>query len=142
HPYARALVRAAEDLDLPIQPVIGVDEIAGFGLERQTAGGRERLGAPHWCGVKESVTSTLTYRAADGTITGFTLADQLRPDAIETTRALKAAGFALEILSGDRPGAVASVGEALQVEACSAQLMPTQKIARLRELKSAGHKVL
>jgi len=143
HPYARALVRAAQGLDLPIQPVIGVEEIAGFGLERQTASGRERLGAPVWCGLgAKSGTSTLAYRAADGAVTGFTLADQLRPDAAETTRALKAAGLGLEILSGDRPSAVASIGEALQVDACSAQLLPTQKIARLRELKGAGHKVL
>jgi P-type Cu2+ transporter len=143
HPYARALVKAAQDLDLPIQPVIGVEEIAGFGLERQTASGRERLGAPVWCGLSaKSGTSTLAYRAADGAVTGFTLADQLRPDAAETTRALKAAGLGLEILSGDRPSAVASIGKALQVDTCSAQLMPTQKIARLRELKGAGHKVL
>jgi P-type Cu2+ transporter len=143
HPYARAVLKAAQDLDLPVQPAIGVDEIAGFGLERQTAAGRERLGAPHWCGLNdEDATSTLCYRAADGTITGFTLADQLRPDAAETTRALKAAGLHLEILSGDRPSAVALVGDALGVEACSAQLMPTQKITRLRELSSAGRKVL
>ena len=143
HPYAHALVRAAQDLDLPIRPVIGVAEIAGFGLERQTPLGRERLGAPDWCGLQDgNATSTLCYRAADGTLTAFTLADQVRPDAAKTTRALKAAGLALEILSGDGARAVAQVGKALQVEACSAQLMPTQKIARLQELSSAGRKVL
>jgi Cu2+-exporting ATPase len=105
--------------------------------------GRERLGAPDWCGLQDGkATSTLCYRAADGTRTGFTLADQVRPDAAKATRALKAAGLALEILSGDGASAVAQVGEALQVEACSAQLMPTQKIARLQELSSAGRKVL
>ncbi len=36
HPYARALVRAARERGLGIEPVTGVQEMAGFGLERQT----------------------------------------------------------------------------------------------------------
>jgi len=49
------------------------------------------------------------------------------------------AGFALEILSGDRPSAVA---RDLEVQGCGAQLIPTDKVGRLSELAAAGHKVL
>ena len=52
HPYARALVRAARARGSGIEPVTGVQEMPGFGLERQTASGRERLGSPDWCGSK------------------------------------------------------------------------------------------
>jgi P-type Cu2+ transporter len=143
HPYARALVRAARERSLGIEPATGVQETAGFGLERQTALGRERLGSPAWCGLENAeATVTLCYRAADGRLTGFSLADQLRPDAAGTTQGLARAGFALEILSGDRPSVVAAVARDLGVQHFGAQLLPTDKIGRLAALAAAGRKVL
>jgi Cu2+-exporting ATPase len=143
HPYARALVRAAQAQGLGIAPVAGSQEMAGFGLERQTALGRERLGSPTWCGLDNAIEGvTLSYRAVDGVITGFTLADELRPDAQVTTQGLARAGLALEILSGDRQSVVAAVAGNLGVKDFAAQLLPSDKIARLAELAAAGRKVL
>ncbi len=143
HPYARALVKAAREQGLVIEPVSGIQEMAGFGLERQTALGRERLGSPAWCGLENAKDAvTLCYRGVGGAITGFTLADQLRPDASRITHGLARAGFALEILSGDRPSVVAAVARDLGVQHFGAQLLPTDKIRRLAELAAAGRKVL
>jgi P-type Cu2+ transporter len=105
--------------------------------------GRERLGAPAWCGLENAeATVTLCYRAADGRLTGFSLVDQLRPEAAGTTQCLARAGFAMEILSGDRPSIVAAVARDLGVQHFGAQLLPTDKIRRLAELSAAGRKVL
>jgi Cu2+-exporting ATPase len=143
HPYARALVRAARERGLGVEPATGVQETAGFGLERQTTLGRQRLGSPAWCGLENAEeTVTLCYRAADGRLTGFSLADQLRPDAAGTTQCLARAGFAMEILSGDRPSVVAAVARDLGVQHFAAQLLPTDKIRRLAELAATGRKVL
>jgi P-type Cu2+ transporter len=143
HPYARALVSAARAQGLVIAPVTGSQEMAGFGLERATALGRERLGSPAWCGLENARDGVgLCYRAVDGTITAFALADQLRPDAAGTIEALARAGLALEILSGDRQGVVAAVARDLGVQQFAAQLLPTDKIARLAALAAAGRKVL
>jgi P-type Cu2+ transporter len=143
HPYARAIVEAARDRGLAIQPAAGTGEVAGFGLERESARGRERLGSPAWCGrenAEEGV--TVCYRAVDGAITSFSLADQLRPDAAETIRRLVRADFAVEILSGDRASVVAAVARDLGVEDFGVGLLPTDKIRRLAELAAAGRKVL
>jgi P-type Cu2+ transporter len=143
HPYARAVVRAARERGLVIEPVSGIQEMAGFGLERQTALARERLGSPAWCGLENAEAAvTLCYRGVDGAITGFALADQLRPDAAGTTQCLARAGFALEILSGDRSSIVAAVARDLGVQHFGAQLLPTDKIRRLAELSAAGCRVL
>jgi Cu2+-exporting ATPase len=143
HPYARAIVAAARDRGLAIQAAAGAGEVAGFGLERESAAGRERLGSPAWCGLESAEPGvTVCYRAGDGTVTGFSLADQLRPDAAATIRGLARAGFALEILSGDREGVVAAVARDLDVERFAAGLLPTDKIGRLAELAAAGRKVL
>jgi Cu2+-exporting ATPase len=136
-------VSAAREQGLVIAPVTGSQETAGFGLERATTLGRERLGSPAWCGrqnLNEGV--ALCYRAVDGTITDFILADQLRQDASGTIQALARAGLAVEILSGDRPGVVAAVARDLGVHDFAGQLLPTDKIARLAALAAAGRKVL
>ncbi len=143
HPYARAIVKAALARGLQVTPVSGVQETPGFGLERETPAGRERLGSAAWCGItSKTAASALCYRSEDGSISHFVLADQLRPDAVETLHALKRAGFATEILSGDAASVVATVAGSLDVQNYRAQLLPTDKISRLQELTNAGHKVL
>src|SRR5690606_23910892 len=55
---------------------------------------------------------------------------------------LKAAGLAVEILSGDRPDAVAPVAWTLGISDWQGGLTPAGKIARLEALEAAGRKVL
>jgi Cu2+-exporting ATPase len=50
--------------------------------------------------------------------------------------------LAVEILSGDRHDAVAAVARDVGVQKFAAQLLPTDKIARLAALAAAGRKVL
>ena len=51
HPYARAVVRAAEAAGLAVKPAADVQEVAGFGLERTGPDGTERLGSAAWVGA-------------------------------------------------------------------------------------------
>jgi P-type Cu2+ transporter len=151
HPYARAVIKSAQDRGLAIGVAPGVMETSGLGLERETPSGRERLGSPQWCGLASDDPrlpkacddgSALCYRAVDGTITVFVVADALRPDAAETLAALQSGGFATEILSGDRPNAVAALAAKLEMMRYRAQLLPTDKFQRLQQLREAGHRVL
>ncbi len=50
HPFARAVVRAAEAAGLKPAASAEVRETAGLGLERVTDAGSERLGSAVWCG--------------------------------------------------------------------------------------------
>ena len=68
--------------------------------------------------------------------------DALRPDAVDTLNQLRASGYNIEILSGDSRAAVQQAAVALQSDAWQAEMQPADKISRLDELKSAGHKVL
>ncbi|TPQ50972.1 copper-translocating P-type ATPase, partial [Prosthecomicrobium hirschii] len=52
------------------------------------------------------------------------------------------AGYGIEILSGDRPDAVARAAAALGIDRWQAGLTPAGKIARLEALKAEGHRVL
>src|SRR5262245_32074032 len=66
----------------------------------------------------------------------------MRPDAPKVLRAMETAGLAPEILSGDRSKAVAALAAVLNVQRYQAQLLPSDKIQRLKELGEAGRKVL
>ena len=140
HPYARAVVRAAQARGLAVKPAAGVAETAGLGLEL----GSERLGSAAWCGAEASGSeaAAVWYRGADGTRVAFHFEDQLRPDAADVVRRLQDAGLATELLSGDRPAAVQAAAKGAGIERWRGGVLPAAKIARLEELKAAGRKVL
>jgi Cu2+-exporting ATPase len=66
----------------------------------------------------------------------------LRSDAVARIAHLARQGFAIEILSGDSPDAVAEIARTLGVQAARGGLKPAEKVARLAELKAEGRKVL
>jgi P-type Cu2+ transporter len=144
HPYARAIVRAAEAAGLAVEPVGGVREVAGFGLEHTGPAGMERLGSGAWCGVEaaDGETAAVWYRAPGRDGVALHLEDQLRSDAANVIQRLHAAGFATELLSGDRPSVVEGAAVQSGIGRWTAGVLPAQKIARLDELKAAGRKVL
>jgi Cu2+-exporting ATPase len=68
--------------------------------------------------------------------------DRLRPDAGDVVRCLHAAGYAVELLSGDRQSAVEAAASGAGIRRWRAGQLPADKIARLEQLKAAGRKVL
>ena len=64
----------------------------------------------------------------------------LRADAVETIAALKARGYAIEIVSGDSPLATRAVADALGVSDCFGGAKPADKVARLEALKAEGRR--
>jgi P-type Cu2+ transporter len=144
HPYARAVVRAAEAAGLKIGHDAGVRELAGFGLESSGLSGIERLGSAEWCGAeaRASNASAAWYRGSDGAVVRFDFQDRLRRDAADVIARLKAAGFHAELVSGDRGSAVEAAARQVGISRWMAGVLPAQKIARIAALKAAGRKVL
>jgi Cu2+-exporting ATPase len=142
HPYARAIVRAAEAKGLSVRATVAAREVAGSGLERTDRGGLERLGSAEWCGAELTDRAAVWYRAADGTLTAFAFEDRARSDAADVVASLHRAGFATEMLSGDRAAAVRDSALQVGIARWQAALLPAQKIARLEQLKAEGRTVL
>lgn len=143
HPYARAVVRAAESRGLAVQPTADVHEVPGFGLELGGLLGTERLGSAAWCGVEpRAQAATVFYRTADGATTAFAFEDRVRSDAADVVSRLHRAGFATELLSGDRSAVVEAAAGQSGVGRWRAGALPAEKIGHLEALKAAGRKVL
>jgi len=140
HPLARALVRA--EPDAPVAE--GVTETAGLGLSLETGAGEMRLGSRVWCGVKETgeIGPELWFARPGRKPVRFAFVERLRSDAVPAVAALKARGFAVELLSGDRPATVASIAGELGIEVWRGGQSPADKCARLSELAVEGRRVL
>ena len=78
-------------------------------------------GAPSAAGVGATVRGLVT------------LGDALRPGAAEAVRALQAAGLTLEVISGDAEATTQAVARAVGLDHATAQMRPTDKVARVRE---------
>ena len=142
HPYARAVVRAAAGRGIAVSPSTEVEETSGFGLSRHSDAGEERLGSARWCGVADGGDISLWYRCGTGPAVPFEMTDRPREDAAAVITALKSAGFAIEILSGDQPGEVERIAKLVGIARYAAGLMPAEKLARLSQLKAEGRKPL
>jgi Cu2+-exporting ATPase len=146
HPLAAALARTATDR----VPFSGVTEEAGQGVSAMVDGVDVRLGSPAFCDAEEIAArdlrrdpeaTAIALRAGDRRAV-FLLNQTLRPDAVEVVAALKARGYRVAILSGDREGPVARAAAALGVEEWQAGLKPAGKIEALTAMAAEGRRVL
>ena len=147
HPVSRALVAAAAAADLELPVVENVREVPGQGLCAVAAGRDVRLGRREWCGVADApdgdrLDSEIWLARQGEKARRFGLADGLRPDAVAAVEALRRLGLKLIVLSGDRQGVVAEVAGRLGITDFEAEILPHEKVARLRDLADRGHRVL
>jgi Cu2+-exporting ATPase len=137
HPLAKALQRAAPDA----RAVLGVVEHPGFGLQM----GDARLGSASFCDVachSDDGHSELWLVRPGHARVRFAFADRLRPDAAAALAALRRDGLSVELLSGDRPAAVAAIAREAKIAPWQAQASPVSKAVRLADLARAGKRVL
>ena len=137
HPIARAFAS-----DLPLQPASERRQIAGQGVEAVIDGRRYRLGRADFAldGLSESPSRLHgdVHLSVDGrAMAAFTLEDQLRADAVDSLRALRASGCSTVLLSGDSRARVAAVAERLGIADWHADQPPAAKIEVLERLQAA-----
>lgn len=142
HPLAAAVAREAQER----QPWAGAREISGEGVVAFLDGVEARLGSPQFCNVElsgeESADGSLIAFRHGAATALFVIRQALRPDAVRVVADLRARGFALCILSGDRAPAVAGVAAELGIANWQAGVKPADKVALLRAMSEKGHRVL
>jgi Cu2+-exporting ATPase len=145
HPLARALVVAGQDVagqGIARPQLDDLREVPGYGVEARLNGSVVRLGRAVWVGA-EGLDQTATYLLrADGTSLAFGFVDRLRPGAEQAIAGLRAQGKAIQLISGDAPGAVRALAQRLGITDWQAQALPAEKLAAVRALMAKGHKVL
>ena len=158
HPASRALAAAASAQPLPSGrwQVVGLQEDAGQGLtatvEDATGAVAARtvhLGSARHAGVANdaggaALQVVLSEQAADGALielARFDLVEDLRAEASAVVQALQQDGVAVQLLSGDRRGAVQRVATQAGIAHAQGECTPQGKLAALQALQSQGHHV-
>ncbi len=160
HPLARAIVEAARERGLSLPLAEDFDSTPGVGVTATVEGQVVAVGTPArlLTGATDSSPARAAVLAAaleeegrtavlvtvDGRPVGLLgIADRLRPDAARTVGALASlTGTAPVLLTGDNPRAAARLAEDVGIEDVRAGLLPQHKVSAVRELESAGRKVL
>ena len=139
HPLARALSAAAP----AAAPLDGIVEEPGRGL----VAGPWRLGSRAHVGMTESEGGEgdgpeLWLAGPERPPVRFAFADRPRDDAGQVVASLLARGLRVELLSGDRAPTVRHLAQGLGIAHWRAACLPAAKVARLEELRAAGHRPL
>lgn len=126
-----------------------VSEIPGSGVEVTTPSGLYRLGNRRFAcpdaQVKEdgkAVTSEVVLSLDGREVAQFLFEDRIRPGAAAAIAQLHEDDFTTQIISGDRPAAVAALAMRVGVDAGQGALSPADKANRCADLASHGRKVL
>ena len=160
HPLARAIVQCAHEREVAGLPMDEIREVAASGMCGIDAANRTCvIGKPAFIkgfGVElageaqadidrmnASGATALVVSCGDAVMGVIAVADTLRASAPETMRALKGTACvrALEMLTGDNERAAAAVAAEVGNIGYSAELLPDDKLARIRELQQVGEKV-
>ena len=85
---------------------------------------------------------TPLFVAADGKLLGLlAVADPVKPDAAAAVARLKARGLKVAMLTGDREETARAVAARVGIEEVHAQVLPSDKAAKVRELQERGETV-
>ncbi|GBQ63291.1 heavy metal translocating P-type ATPase [Komagataeibacter swingsii] len=151
HPLARAIVDHATAAGLSPLAASGFRALPGMGVTATVGGIPAALGSPrfmtdHGMAPDDAVTTRLEQEgktviavAAGGHAVGhIALSDRLRPDAISTVSALKAAGIRVMMLTGDNPRSAAIVAKQAGVDDFMAGVLPGDKAQVVRACHDQG----
>lgn len=149
HPVATAIHQFVGEIDHSIQ-LENVEEIAGHGL-KATITGKELLVGNFKLMDKfninydlktESIVYTLIAIAYDKKFVGYlTIADSIKEDAQLTINKLKALNVKTTMLSGDKTSVVQFVANELGIENAFGDLLPEDKVNKVKELKAKDQTV-
>ncbi len=154
HPLARAIVRAAEQRRLHLDPVTNFQASPGGGVRGQVQGKLVIAGTAlflHQQGTaSEEVLAfsadmprtqvvTVIFVAINNELAGaITLTDEIKRSTPEAIRELRAQGLRVVMLTGDRRDAAQKVAAELGIDEVRAEVLPQEKGEVVKKLRSEG----
>jgi P-type Cu2+ transporter len=157
HPVARALLASAKDRRLAVPPSSEFENLPGRGVRAVVDGRRLAAGGPNLLQEMSVIPGTELHAAAeqaaslghgaiylveDGrALAVFGVADAVRPESAEAVRRLHAEGIEVVMLTGDSRAVAEAVARQLGIDTVFAEVLPGQKVERIKELQARGKRV-
>jgi len=153
HPLAAAVVAAARQRNLPLQPVADFQSVTGEGVHGRigaqcAALGNARLMQDDAIDVAaldsnadrlRANGATVLYLGVDGRLAGLlAVADPIKESAPTALQALRTDGVDIVMLTGDNRRTAEAVARLLPVDTVEAEVLPEDKHRLVRRLRSEG----
>jgi Cu2+-exporting ATPase len=164
HTIAQGIVRSAKERGIVPPPAEAFQAIAGVGVTGQVGGRSLLIGGPALLKARSvEIPAALQVVADQASARGqaaiflveegtsgspgaralavFIVADVIRPESREAVRALHDQRIKVVMLTGDATPVAQAVAAELAIDTVFAEVLPDQKVAKIRELQGAGERV-
>ena len=151
HPIATGIVALAAERKLALKPVEDFRNLTGQGAEAKVDGRAVKVVSPGFLRANNlTVTSdavtrlaeqgkTVVYVVLDGKVIGaVALADIIRKESFAAVAGLKKMGIQCMMLTGDATAVARTVAAELGLDDYFAEVLPAQKVEKVREVKARG----
>jgi len=151
HPLGKAILKKAAEASLTAIEPERFDYLPGKGIICSVGGEEIIVGTRSLLVERDLVVNRYAIDADQasevlvarrGRLLGaLQIADVLRPEAKQAVAALRQMGIRTILLTGDAAAIASAVGQELGVDEVGAELLPGQKLDRVKALLAAGNKV-
>ena len=153
HPLAKAIVAAAHERALTVEPAEGFSSSPAVGVRATVSGHEIRVGGPRLLEEtgQPEIAAARTWREEgaiilhvlrDGSVIGgVKLADEIRPESRDAVDALHRLGVEVVMITGDAQAVAHEVARELGIDRVFAGVRPEDKSAKVAQLQGEGKKV-
>ncbi|MBY0425582.1 MAG: heavy metal translocating P-type ATPase, partial [Cytophagales bacterium] len=151
HPIATGILQKAKDLSIAIPSTENFNAITGKGVEATIEGKKVLVVSPGYLnennlnipnGFSANETETVVFVLVNNEVVGYiALSDKIRPESAEAIKTLKENKIKSILLTGDNSKVAKSVSETLGMDSFIAEVLPHQKLEKIKELQSKGELV-
>lgn len=148
HPIATGILQKAKDLTIRIPSTENFKAITGKGVEATVEGKKTVVISPGYLkennikipdGFTANNTETVVFVMVNNELAGYiSLSDEIRPESLEAIKVLKYNNIKSILLTGDNNKVAKSVSETLGMDSFIAEVLPHQKLEKIKELQSNG----
>ncbi len=148
HPIATGILQKVKDLSITIPLNENFNAITGKGVEATVEGKRIFVVSPGYLkenniaipeGFTANDTETIVFLIVNNVLTGYiALSDEIRPESAEAIKTLKQNNIRSILLTGDNSKVAASVSSTLGMDSFIADVLPHQKLEKIKDLQSKG----
>jgi Cu2+-exporting ATPase len=148
HPIATGIIAKSKELSIAIPSINNFKAITGKGIEADVEGKRIKVVSPGYLkenkialpeNYSSTMAETIVFLIINDQVAGYiTLADKIRPESAEAIKILHANGIKSILLTGDNATVAKSVSDELKMDGFFAEVLPHQKLEKIKELQSKG----
>jgi Cu2+-exporting ATPase len=148
HPVATGILQKAKDLSITVPVAENFKAITGKGVAAMVEGKKLGVVSPGY--LKENNlpvpgnftaidTETVVFVIIDNVLAGYiALSDEIRPESAAAIKTLKENNIKSILLTGDNSKVAKSVSDSLGMDSFIAEVLPHQKLEKIKELQSNG----